>query len=485
MRRAGSVFGWLSALVLSGCDGGATTSSSGTGGSATSASSTGAGTECASPMDCPGTDGDCRVRSCESGVCGFANVPTGTMTPDQVTADCKKLVCDGQGGITALPEPADPPADRTVCTADACDGLAPTHTPVMAGKPCAEGDGKVCDGGGHCVECNENVDCASGVCSMHFCVPPSCADAVKNGTETDLNCGGADCAPCAAGKACVTATDCADGVCDAMTCQAPSCTDVVKNGLETDIDCGGPCPDCATGKHCLSGQDCASAVCGGNPLACVAPSCTDAVMNGFESDVDCGSACPSKCVFGTKCNANADCLGGVCNGVSKTCDASCTDTAKNGSETDVDCGGTCMSCALGKFCNVNADCQSSECLGGLCVDDNGCTPQNAMDLTSQTDVTIEFGDLLGLAYSPRCIRVNVGTKVTFVGAFASHPFQAGRVAVNGSEIPAAPGTSPFPIAPSSLGAGTQATYVMTTPGAYPYYCVPHGGSGMNGAVLAQ
>jgi hypothetical protein len=55
--------------------------------------------------------------------------------------------------------------------------------------------------------------------------------------------------------------------CDALTrttdCIAPTCTDGVKNGIETDIDCGGGslCPACEAGKACALPGDCASRVC--------------------------------------------------------------------------------------------------------------------------------------------------------------------------------------------------------------------------------
>jgi beta-glucosidase len=43
---------------------------------------------------------------------------------------------------------------------------------------------------------------------------------------------------------------------------APTCTDAIKNGNETDVDCGGPtCPDCANGKLCLVNGDCVSGNC--------------------------------------------------------------------------------------------------------------------------------------------------------------------------------------------------------------------------------
>lgn len=62
--------------------------------------------------------------------------------------------------------------------------------------------------------------CADGTQSTH-CVPASCVDGIKNGKETDADCGGPICLQCAADKACVTGTDCASGMCNANRCTAP------------------------------------------------------------------------------------------------------------------------------------------------------------------------------------------------------------------------------------------------------------------------
>jgi hypothetical protein len=49
-------------------------------------------------------------------------------------------------------------------------------------------------------------------------------------------------------------------------CQPPapdSCLDGVKDGVETDVDCGKFCNvHCAVGQTCISGNDCASGLCG-------------------------------------------------------------------------------------------------------------------------------------------------------------------------------------------------------------------------------
>jgi hypothetical protein len=154
-------------------------------------------------------------------------------------------------------------------------------------------------------------------------------------------------------------------VCAGGACASPSCTDGVRNGVETDVDCGGTaCGKCATGKACLASADCLSFVCPGG--LCAAPSCSDSVKNGAEGDVDCGGTC-TPCGTGSACGTGADCVSGAC-ASGRCATVTCTDGVKNGNETDQDCGGgTCPKCADGKVCKGNSDCQNASCLAGLCV----------------------------------------------------------------------------------------------------------------------
>lgn len=47
--------------------------------------------------------------------------------------------------------------------------------------------------------------------------------------------------------------------------QPASCTDNIKNGYETDVDCGGKtCPKCDLGKKCTAPTDCLSNNCKNN-----------------------------------------------------------------------------------------------------------------------------------------------------------------------------------------------------------------------------
>ncbi len=244
-----------------------------------------------------------------------------------------------------------------------------------------------CAGG---VGCNQGADCASSICTASVCAAPSCTDGVKNGFETDSDCGG-NCSlsgkSCADGSGCIIGSDCASGVCNSTLtkpsgngkCAPASCADGVKNGNETDVDCGGgpfkgnaACPPCGSGLACsvpTPSTDCASKVCSGG--RCVAGTCDDKVQNSGETGVDCGGSC-TPCNDGIGCNVNSDCQSHSC-AANKLCATSCSDNVKNGNETDIDCGGgvytsngtnvgPCPSCRNGFVCSQSSDCQSSICV---------------------------------------------------------------------------------------------------------------------------
>jgi hypothetical protein len=101
--------------------------------------------------------------------------------------------------------------------------------------------------------------CAEGRCSS--AVPENgCRDRVRDGDETDVDCGGS-CQACAGGKQCAAAADCQSQACDAGSCRAASCSDGARDGYESDVDCGGSCGPCAAGLACAVDSDCASGSC--------------------------------------------------------------------------------------------------------------------------------------------------------------------------------------------------------------------------------
>jgi hypothetical protein len=291
-----------------------------------------------------------------------------------------------------------------------------TETDVDCGGASCDAAGKTCNVGAACLA---NADCGkSGACANNVCVNSSCSDGVKDGTETDVDCGGAVCdgvgKTCAVGKACSASQDCGgSNACTAGKCVAgATCTDNVKDGTETDVDCGGGVCDaasktCAIGKTCGANADCASNSCDPTSRKCV--SCSDKTKDGTETGTDCGGAtCDAlgdTCAIGIACGTNADCGSGYCNPMTTTCAAaaSCTDAIKDGTETDVDCGGMCVAqgkaCALGKGCLLAADCTSGNCTNDVCgAAGHGWTVVNASfgpaTATTENGIAVSSTDIL-------------------------------------------------------------------------------------------
>ena len=84
--------------------------------------------------------------------------------------------------------------------------------------------------------------CAEGNCALRA-PADACFDRVRDGDETDVDCGGG-CRACPSQAMCAAPADCQTGACDAGRCALPTCSDGVQDGFEVNIDCGGNCPAC-------------------------------------------------------------------------------------------------------------------------------------------------------------------------------------------------------------------------------------------------
>jgi hypothetical protein len=77
------------------------------------------------------------------------------------------------------------------------------------------------------------------------------------------------------------AADCDDPSCASSTACAPACTDAVQNGDEADVDCGGSCSACGDGAKCGANGDCDSGLCGAG--SCVRrSSCKEILAGGLS-----------------------------------------------------------------------------------------------------------------------------------------------------------------------------------------------------------
>lgn len=172
----------------------------------------------------------------------------------------------------------------------------------------------------------------------------SCDDGIQNGNESDVDCGGSACEPCAQGRSCENSNDCTTGLCDRGTCVDEECVGVdclagqscyrgdCFQGCQSQEDC----PD--AGRRCVGGacvpRDCSGVACGDDETcyeggcyptcegaqdcsgddvqclenACVTPLCDDGIQSGEETDIDCGGSVCGGCDEGQSCLGNADCL---------------------------------------------------------------------------------------------------------------------------------------------------------------------------------
>jgi len=96
---------------------------------------------------------------------------------------------------------------------------------------------------------------------------------------------------------------------------------------------------------------------------------------------------------------------------------------------------------------------------------------------------VQYGDPIGLAYSPKCLSIAAGQSVTFFGDptqgsdFTAHPLRPGGA--DGTD----PGASGNPIAAQVRG--STYTVVFPSAGTYGYFCQEHQSMGMYGAVQVK
>ncbi len=150
-----------------------------------------------------------------------------------------------------------------------------------------------------------------------------------------------------------------------------ACSNKLKDGDESDVDCGGSCQKgCGKDKSCRKDADCASKTC--SEGKCIAASCSDGLKNQDETDIDCGGSC-KKCADGGSCKKESDCSSGVCTEGTCLSKGPCFNQIKDDMETDIDCGGICselknIKCSLGKKCAEDADCKTGTCgIDGKCA----------------------------------------------------------------------------------------------------------------------
>ncbi|MBI4450494.1 hypothetical protein HY642_00840 [Candidatus Woesearchaeota archaeon] len=212
-----------------------------------------------SDIDCGGTCPRCVAgRACEE------------------NGDCKDGECEATKTCGGTPRCDDKFKNGDETDTD-CGGSCTTK--CLHGKGCKKTE-----------DCATSLECNNDVCGPK--TPDTCLNGAQDSGETDVDCGG-PCQKCTFGKHCGTGGDCSSGLCDANNkCTAPpaDCTNGIRDGDETDVDCGGnDCPeDCDNGKACTEPDDCKSGFC-------------DATSNQCKPHLSTGESCANneECNSGT------------------------------------------------------------------------------------------------------------------------------------------------------------------------------------------
>jgi hypothetical protein len=167
---------------------------------------------CTQAIGCPTPTSRCRLAVCINNLCGEAPLAPGT-APDEPHGDCLKITCvGGEEQIFADPSDTD---DGRECTADACTGTTPSHTP-RTGQICSVG---YCNANGNCAGCSNDSQCSGGTeCKPHKCInsvctPQSAPPATFCHAYADQCDGNGNCVDCVDNGGCGECCVCFNNVC--------------------------------------------------------------------------------------------------------------------------------------------------------------------------------------------------------------------------------------------------------------------------------
>ncbi len=210
------------------------TGDSSTGDSSTSDSSTGApdpvcgdgnvdaGEDC---DDANNDNLDTCVEGCKAAACGDGFIGPGEscddanqVDDDACGNDCAPASC-GDGKL----QPGEDCDDANQDDTDACLG---TCASASCGDGFVQADVETCD--------DANAD-ESDACTT-LCAAPSCSDGLASGSETDIDCGGANCPKCELAEACAAPADCESGACDGGSCVVVASCKALKDALPDTPD---------------------------------------------------------------------------------------------------------------------------------------------------------------------------------------------------------------------------------------------------------
>ncbi len=208
----------LAALVVA-CSFDATGNGSGSPSDPSHGSSTGAGSSSTSDEPPPTSTGETSASSMSM---SMAADPTTTEPVDPDTSASGETGEDTGSSEGSSSGPPPPGCGNAILENDEeCDdgNDSDMDACTSACKFAVCGDGFVQENIEECDDANMNE--ADGCTAK--CVLPTCSDEAVNGSETDIDCGGATCEKCELKQTCSTGNDCQSGVCADICVHATNC----------------------------------------------------------------------------------------------------------------------------------------------------------------------------------------------------------------------------------------------------------------------
>jgi hypothetical protein len=322
---------------------------------------------CNSDAQCD-ADTACRDWTCNSTVCEFADAAKGTTSGiPQIPNDCQRTQCNGFGQQETVVDDGDLPADDGIqCTFAQCNGGVGSHVNHLINTVCTQ-NGRFCDGGGTCVDCNKGSQCSgAGDCERDPCKANQCQIVPRNAGyvlpddpyQTDGDCqtvvcdGDGNVDPVGAVQDLDLPVDnnaCTGDVCMSGNASNPNLdpgTACSQNGGNV-CDGSGMCIECLGDGDCLANESCSSNV------------CLSADGQGCSAASECASG---NCADGVCCNTpcTGACRGCIAGGMVGTCT-----NHPQGGDPDGDCGAG-QQCDGAGACETSGSTSQVVCSGATC-----------------------------------------------------------------------------------------------------------------------
>jgi hypothetical protein len=352
--------------------------------------------QCLQASDCSGTDTECHVRTCTAGVCGVSNTAAGTVVAGQMTGDCKKNICDGNGAIVSAVDNTDVLVDGNACTMDLCANGVPSNPAAAAGAPCTQGGGTRCNGSSTapaCVQCLQASDCpgTDTECHVRTCTAGVCgvSNAASGTVVADQTAGDCHKNVCNGSGGVIAAIDNSDVRVDGNSCTADLCisgvasnppvatgTACAQNG-GSFCDATGACVQCLVASTCPGGPD---TTC--HTRACTNGTCavTNAAAGTLVTNAPAGNCHKDVCDGNGNVTTQVDDTDLPVDGNLCTSDLCANGAASNPPlATGTSCGtglicdgyGACVGCVTAADCpGSDSTCQQRTCTNHQCATSN-------------------------------------------------------------------------------------------------------------------